>query len=505
MKKYYLYFLIVINLIFLSGCEKLSLDLEPVSTVTDANYWKTPEQFETFITGIHSRLRTQVFTLEIMGEFRADIYGEQSFTGGSLRFDRYHLNTLNSEYTGLSNFGELYTNINQLNLFIAKTLSTSLLTDNNKNYMLGQAYGIRAFYYFHLLRTWGDAVLVKEPIFSYELDNLAKPASTVSEVMASIKDDIENSVSFFADDYTNNKIFWSKAATLMLKSEVYLWSARQMGGGANDADIAKNALIEIQTNIPSLQLLQNFKDVFSYENKGNDEIIFSIRNELNEYNMFGGNNFDQFFPRLISVEGYYDSISHVQLNPESFTVLTTSGGHYVPVYRSVFRSFSDLDTRKLASISGAYNIIDDQYVLASGCWVNKYQGVFDLGSRKLVDDYPIYRYADLLLMLAEAKSLLGEDPANEINMVRKRAFGSNYKEEMHGFPNQPIDSDVDEALLKERLFEFICEGKRWYDLRRFGKNYVFKYTTATEDYQLLWPIDKSTLTNNNALVQNPGY
>jgi len=108
-------------------------------------------------------------------------------------------------------------------------------------------------------------------------------------------------------------------------------------------------------------------------------------------------------------------------------------------------------------------------------------------------------------MLAEAKSILGEDPANEINLVRQRAYAANYQEAIHGYPNQPIDANINEALLKERLFEFICEGRRWYDLRRFGKEYVFKYTSASQDFQLLWPIDKTTLTNNRSLVQNPGY
>ena len=107
-------------------------------------------------------------------------------------------------------------------------------------------------------------------------------------------------------------------------------------------------------------------------------------------------------------------------------------------------------------------------------------------------------------MLAEAKSMLGEDPANEINQIRQRAYGANFEMAIQGYPNQPGDDDINEVLLNERLFEFVAEGKRWYDLRRFGKEYVFKYTTTKQEYQLLWPIDKTALTNNRDLVQNPG-
>ena len=507
MKNIYFYLLIWIILTFLGGCDKHPLDLDPVSTVSDASYWKTPEQFEIFITGVHSRLRTHTYTLEQMGEFRADIYGEQSFTGGQVVNSRFHLNTLNSEETGISDFGGFYTNINQLNLFIAKTLPTNQLTKNNKDYFLGQAYGMRAFYYFHLLRTWGDIVLVKDPSLSFDLANLSKPASTASEVMKFIKMDIDSSASHFATDYSfrlNNKAVWSKAATLMLQSEVYLWSAKQMGGGTADAAIAKAVLLDIQTKIPTLGLLPNFKDVFAYSNKENAEIIFTINHKLNEYVFFGG-SYESFLPRLIHSINYYDSINDRKLDANNHVILTTGGSHYVAVYNSVFRYFSDVDSRKLASLDAAYSLIGGKYVMAPGCWINKYQGVFDLGLRVMVDDYPIYRYADLLLMLAEAKSILGENPANEINLVRKRAYGTNFQLAVHGYPNQAGDNDINEALLRERFFEFICEGKRWYDLRRFGKSYVFKYTTAKQDYQLLWPIDKTSLTNNKAIVQNPGY
>ena len=150
----------------------------------------------------------------------------------------------------------------------------------------------------------------------------------------------------------------------------------------------------------------------------------------------------------------------------------------------------------------------------------KFQGTTLEGSneRSWYDDYPIYRYADALLLLAEAKALLGEDPSTEINAVRERAYGSEYfnahKNEV-AYPNdkgsfyndnpfEAGDENVMEAILKERLREFFFEGKRWYDLRRFGKDYVLKYTTAQES-RLLWPINEGALTNNPALKQTPGY
>ena len=110
-------------------------------------------------------------------------------------------------------------------------------------------------------------------------------------------------------------------------------------------------------------------------------------------------------------------------------------------------------------------------------------------------------------MIAAAKILLAHSTATDINLVRARAYGANYVPAVHAFPNQPIDADAKQALLQERFYEFIFEGKRWHDLRRFGNNYVFQFTRVlpSEAYKLLWPIDRNSLTNNRGLTQTPGY
>ena len=170
----------------------------------------------------------------------------------------------------------------------------------------------------------------------------------------------------------------------------------------------------------------------------------------------------------------------------------------------------------------SHNIRNSIFGIGNFCTTSSGYGKFSTlegsNERSWYDDYPIYRYADALLLLAEAKALLGEDPSTEINAVRERAYGSEYfnahKNEV-AYPNdkgsfyndnpfEAGDENVMEAILKERLREFFFEGKRWYDLRRFGKDYVLKYTTAQES-RLLWPINEGALTNNPALKQTPGY
>ena len=485
------------------------LDLAPISSISDGNYWKTPDQFDAFISGIHSRFRGHTSAFQILGELRSDIFGTEpgsagTFTGEATQgVERAWLQTLDLDNPGVSNFGGFYTNIGQLNLLIDKLNTTNVVTTANKNYYLGIAHGMRAFYYFQMFRTWGDVVIQTEPVTSFDISNLAKPASKAAEVMALVKADIETSLSSFGSDssFRNQKGYWSKAATQMLKAEVSLWNAHR-GGGAADATAALTALNDVVANVPGLALRPTFTSVFTAgaANKGNSEIIFAIRYLLNEATMPFAST---YYPQSALLANYWDSLENRKFN---VNIENYGGLLRAPVKSSTYRLFNDLDSRKRFSITAAYNSTAGKFTIA-GCFVKKYEGEQEQGNRRYTNDYPIYRFADLLLMQAEAKIILGQSPATEINLVRSRAFGTNYNIAMHAFPNQPVDADPREALLAERLYEFVFEGKRWYDLRRLGDQYVYKYTLvkSSESYKLLWPIDRNSLTNNRALTQNPGY
>ncbi len=514
----------------MSSCSK-QLNLSPVSNISDANYWQTSSQFDAFVTGVHTQFRTDNANMQLLGEMRADIFGTDpgnlgSFTGEATQgLERMWLNTLTLTTTPVTNFGGFYYNIVQLNLLISELHSTTIVSAANQSYYLGIAYGMRAFYYFQLLRSWGGVLIQTAPVASFNISTLAKPASSAAQVTSLIKADIDSSLNNFGANYsffpTFGKAYWSKPATEMLEAEVYLWTSYR-GGGNADATTALNALDDIQTNVPALHLvtantsvtgavpgsglLTPYARVFSSANRDNPEIIFAshylFSTTVNEATMSFVTT--SFVPQTGLISNFYDSVNNLLFNPN--TTGNWGGLLRAPVKIATFRQFNPLDTRALASIQPAYNSVSGQYVIA-GCFTGKYQGEFVAGNRAIDNDFPIYRYADLLLLKAEAEIILGTDPSNEINLVRTRAYGANYNPATLGYPNQPIDANPKEALLQERLYEFVFEGKRWYDLVRLDPNgsYVFEHTTATQAYQLLWPIDVTALTNNPDLVQNPGY
>ncbi len=178
--------------------------------------------------------------------------------------------------------------------------------------------------------------------------------------------------------------------------------------------------------------------------------------------------------------------------------------HWAPS-AEVRSQFTDDDQRKNATFWEIYTY-DDQnvptFLTSIGC---KFDGVVTNGVREFLDDYIIYRYADLLLMKAEAKNGLGQDPSDEINRLRQRAYGMNYAS--HVFVSGTT-SENDDAILQERLLELMLEGKRWWDLIRFGKAFDLVPSLRDrqgEDYLLVFPISETTLGLNPNLTQNSGY
>lgn len=505
-KKLYTVAAFAFSLLTFTGC----LDVEPVSDLTDQNMWQSEGTFEAFVVGVHNELRNDSWNMFCLGELRSDIYSTVSSAPlGSIasKSERYANNTLDEANPGMSNYAGLYKNINQINLFIHKALASEVLEGTKRDYYLGEMYGMRAFYYFHLLRSWNNVVWNDQPSLGFAVGNLDRPVTDAAQIMKNIKQDIESSLEKFGNDYSffkGSKNYWSQAATLMLKAEVYLWSSRQMGGGEADARTALQALEAIRSNVPSLELEKNYKDVFAYANKCNKEIIFAVHysESKDENQMFADNYRLNYCPDKGTLGNWYDKETGGKFDT---TKDNFNGVGYYPLNDKLCEVFVENDTRGKATIKPFYSE-NWEYV---GIIAYKYQGITLEGEsvRKMCDDYPIYRYADLLLMIAEAKSLTGGDPTEEINAIRKRAYDKQYNEATLGYPNQPIDADVHEAILQERFCEFVLEGKRWYDLRRFGNDYVFKYTTANSQYpkRLIWPIDRDTMVKNPAIHQTDGY
>lgn len=509
----------------LTSCSD-TLDLTPEDYYASGNFWKTQAQFDGFMIGLHNSLRGDYSNIFVLGEARGGTQKNGTSTmSTSLNYSSpIKNNAFTKDQTGVSGWASYYGRILQVNLFIqkAEAASATILPDATKNYLLGQAYGLRAYYYFQLYKTFGGVPIVTEPmpLATSDPTKLSTARSTPKQTLDFIKQNVEKSEQYFANDnftLKNKRAMWSKAATLVLKGEVYLWSAKVTTGDQTPTDVtgdlakAETALLAVK-NSGKFGLLSKFEDVFSTSNKGNNEIILALRFADGE----ATNNTNEFVYQDAVFLGQYTDITGKKVMKDTLNLKGT-GGVFRNEYKfELFDSYDDADARKRATFLDYYKVVNGTPTVKAVV-LRKFVGSINSTNNRVYDsDIPVYRYADVLLLLAEVANKKGEDPSGYINDIRKRAYGPTYPVYANGsFEENEL------AILKERDKEFVWEGKRWYDLCRMqdgaGKPLAFSAAAnypatapvllESEAFKLLWPIDVNTLNADPLLKdqQNPGY
>lgn len=476
--------------VFVSSCSEI-LDVSPTSVITTNSFWKTEDDAKGALYGMYVEFRGVAEAIFMTGEQRSEIFEGGVYGGGT--YTLYN-NAMTPDTPGHPDWYGYYRVINSANLILKYVPGITFASQNEKNQILAQAHAMRAYVYFIMSKTWGDLIIRTEPTESAAAEVTQKPRSPKEEVFALIKDDIEKALQLFPENnFIGQRSQWSKPAVNSLKADVYLWTGKTMNGGNEDFAVALEACNAVQT--ADLILEPDFADLFEYNNKGNREIIMSIRHTELE----GGNYFWHMWIIGSAVP------SNITQEAKDI-ILPVGGGQGLMVLTDLVRNqFTDDDRRKRASYFDIYTFDengDSTYFTNIGL---KGSGVVVGGNRIFASDVILYRYADLLLMKAEAKNALGQDPSEEINQVRQRAYGPAF--ENHVFVNGTKEQN-DEAILQERLFELVYEGKRWWDLLRFDKAFELVPTLNAQsgkDYLKLFPIANSVLSLEPLVEQNPGY
>lgn len=500
MKKYIYIFIAVITL---SSCEN-ELDLTSPSELTAQGFWDTEEGAKTAHTGLYANLRSSAGDLWLLGEMRSDIWGGRTFESPfAENLIESNIAVATAPFGG---WAGLYTRIHRINDFIINLPNVTFTDESEKDHLLGQAYGLRAMYYYTLLKTWGDVPIILEPLSDIDPNGLSRERSTKNDVMALIKSDLTASLTAFGSDdsyWEGTKIFWSKAATLALKGDVYIWSGNLMGGGNADFTEAKTALQQIASLGISLE--PNISNLWGIGNEGNDEFIFALQYKQDE----GENFYNSLTGRSTEINPQFND------NGASMSDFVIAGANrYGPSEKTLLILDDNDDSRKDATFIRLYTdnnggtgyptYTEPKYF---GSIFNKFLGRVDNSVRIFENDIPVYRYADVILLLAEAKNFLGEDPSSEINQIRARAYGSDYDAATQDYVNSSQTANTN-AILNERYKEFIGEGKRWWDLRRAGDSFVIdnvSFLNPGDEYKLLLPITQDMIGRNPLLDQTTGY
>lgn len=241
----------------------------------------------------------------------------------------------------------------------------------------------------------------------------------------------------------------------------------------------------------------NYNELFLADNdRCTEEIIFPIIQDGTNVQSYGVTNYLIF----ASTGGSMDTKQ----------VGISSGWGGLRTTKTFYQKFSDSDTRKLFWTEGQQEEIDDISDFTNGIAFFKFRNVTSAGTPGKADgfvdtDYPLFRYADALLMKAECelKGATGANGLESFNKVRQRAGLT------------PVSSYTLEEVLDERGRELYQEGWRRNDLIRFGKfsssDYLWEWKgglkegRGVDSHMNLFPIPNSDLNCNPNLVQNPGY
>ncbi len=490
---------------FLSCSKKLD-EVVPQDVISKSEALRDPNAARTLYHGIYGRVRAYAGTFFQLGEMRSDIWADGLFTesvdGGLQNLYRHNISTLNVPFGDWAGFYNLIYNLNN----VIKLYPQTPLPDAEKSTALAELYGLRAYVYYNMVRTWGPVPLSLEPIETISnASETYKRRTSADTILIQIKKDVDESLRLFGTTNTlstGKRVYWSRIASLVLKGDVHIWTATHHNGGAADLTIAKTSLEEVQRlQGASLNLNSNYSDIFDPVKKTNNpEIIFALNFELQQAQLgvFGSFTVNSIqattlslsqapTPTVSSVYPYVNGANRVGLNQAMINRLTSG-----PADQRISKSFNVLySTAPPHSVRG---------VLLTK-WLGSTSGTTQIFN----NDLSIYRYADVLLLLAEAKTKLGENPSNEINAIRQRAYGSTYPVYVNGSQTNNMN-----AILDEYLREFIGEGRRWWALRRAGDSYVYAninptYLSPTTQAKLLLPISMGMLNNDPMLTQTPGY
>lgn len=503
-----------------SSCN--DLDLAPIDYYASGNFWKNEAHIVGAINGHHNNFRGNIANFWIIGEMRGGTFvtNASSSSGQSISNNSLKLQNITAANPQNSNWFNFYGNIFNLNDAIVNINKADYLSEGKRNYYLGQVHGLRAWYYFMLYRTYGG-VPIKKGIEIMEKTpenpaDLYTARSTPKETLDFIKSEINASEKYFhnSNNYsTFDKGLWSYYATLMLKAEIYLWSAKVVTGdqmpAPSDLNVARASLDRV-INSNRFSLLPNFESVFSFSNKKNNEIIFSVSYAENE----ASTPYESTMYNIPLFSGKYDE----EGNSLTSDPLNLKGGSTHNEYKfELFELFDAQDTRRATTFYSFYS--NPSKTSGRGVAMIKYMGTINSeGNRIWASDVPIYRYADAILMYAEIVNKEGGDPSPYINQIRQRAYGASYNASYAHTHTSFADSEL--AILKERDKEFVAENKRWFDVRRMqsasGDPLVFSAEVnygsvvpildkATEEYKLLWPVNVGVLTNDKLVKQTPGY
>ncbi|MBL1408272.1 RagB/SusD family nutrient uptake outer membrane protein [Sphingobacterium faecale] len=457
----YKYILILLSFGLLYGC---SLEEEPYGFYSENNFYKTNDDAESALfyaynTFSYNEYVRAIYYINELATESCDVKGEESF--GSQEINNWDFSLFRENEQLELYYKYCYIAINRANAVI-DNVSKGSLPQEFKNRVLGEAYFLRAWNYYHLVQTYGLVPLHKSTISSVTQTAAPFPASMDEIYDFIISDCLEaekilqiNKVVGRVDKVGAQsllaKVYLSIASSKESQLEGYLDMQKDVGQMYAEAEKwSRKVLYDQNTYGLSTQLL----DIYDTRKPDGPEHIFIMSMDKSGIDEGNFSSIDKMFIP------YRNGVSLWFLNPDGSYTRSTNMGWGVFVTTDMFaNSFANNDRRKTQLMAKRYytkadgsSFEENDYYLT-----RKYIDPDFVGSKSSVRPFLI-RFSEIALVFSEAAG-----PTSEgyywVNEIRKRA-GLN--ELQPGLGNK----EFRDAIVKERSFELAFEGKRLHDLRR---------------------------------------
>jgi starch-binding outer membrane protein, SusD/RagB family len=452
--------------LLLTACGKSFLEISPEHFQNESDFFKTSDQFKQAVNGAYAPLQGLYTSSHwALAEMRSDNTSYQKNTGDASGFTREETDEFREQDDNnlvYQYFNYSYNGIARCNTVLdhleKATIDTAL-----KSQVRGQASFLRAFYYFNLVRTFGDIPLVTHEVSSTTAAFSIAARKPATDIYAQIITDAQTAIAALPGSWSDAKDKGRavKASAQTLLAEVYL-TLKQYPN-------AIPLLRSVMQSPNAYMLLPDYAGLYTLAGENSAESIFEIQymeGTANEYSDF----MYQFAP--------YNAGSSVT----GFGLYTGSGSGWNIPTQDMMDAYETGDKRKDISISQSFTDPNTRKVVP---YVIKYKTPhtvrYQTGS-----NFPVYRFADVLLMLAECLNETGFSANGEaytlLNQVRQRA-GLLPKTAGNVVPalNVPTQEAFRQAVWQERRVELAFEDHRWFDLLRTGHaNAVMQAHAARE-------------------------
>nr|WP_294780808.1 RagB/SusD family nutrient uptake outer membrane protein [uncultured Flavobacterium sp.] len=490
MKKIIITFLLSAGL--LVSCTEL--EVTPNSFVTEDNYFNTQDDAVASVTAVYASLNLDPGEQSLFGRnlyFLTDMASDYAAAGVSATNPQVRaMSSLTHDATSdrvQVAWRQIYAGINRANVAIdniPKVTGSEVI----KTRLINEAKFIRGLLYFQAVRLWGGVPIVLHEATSINLGDLKTNRATVAEVYTQIIKDLTDAEALPKTYTTAEAGRATSGAAKAILAKVYLTRKDWPNAIAKAREVIDGGY--------GYALFEDFQDIFTKTKKNGKEHIFSVQFEPNQAgNGSSGSTFQSTSFTGFTATEPADIISDVALFYDIYAagdkrrdvsyakqLLNPSTGALYTFPKPIFKKYLDL-----SNLATPANV---------------------------AINFPVIRYADILLSLAEAineQSGPTLEAYELINQIRRRAFGK---------PITTPDVTVDLAALNQTTFraaiqeerkkEFVQEGQRWYDLVRWGTlvTEVKKVTAknSVSERNNLFPIPQSERNiNPDGLPQNPGY